>query len=422
MSLARTLGVPAIFTSYAIWQSNREGHLGDLLSEMRRSMAEAVRLAPSIWFVDEINSMPNRSNDDLRYREWYVAVTNGLLEITERGARPGVIILGAANDITRMDPALMRAGRFGDRIIEIPRPDAAALCVILRHHLAGDLASVDLLPFARSALGATGADVAAWVRGARRLARNESRSLHPDDLMKQIVPEDDRSADDVRRAAYHEAGHCVASMVLTGRRPDFVMILQKGSSGGRTASPAMGTDFPTRQHFDDHITILLCGRAAEEVLIGSPSAACAVGPDSDLARATDLVVGMHTAWGLGQVPIVQARFRKASALLHADADLRRTVADHIAGIYDHALKLTSDNARAIHLIAEQLMVARHLDGHEIDRILKSAADPASGNVIAWGDSVPGQAGEASAARTDPGVSATGKQSNNRGKRFRRFDP
>ena len=48
-SLARTLQVPLIITSYAIWQSNREGHLGDLLSEMRRSMAEAVSLAPSVW-------------------------------------------------------------------------------------------------------------------------------------------------------------------------------------------------------------------------------------------------------------------------------------------------------------------------------------------------------------------------------------
>ena len=87
----------------------------------------------------------------------------------------------------------MRAGRFGDRIIEIPLPDEKALCGILRHHLAGDLAGTDMLRFARSAAGASGADVAAFVRSARRLARNENRAMRPDDLMRQILPEDDRS-------------------------------------------------------------------------------------------------------------------------------------------------------------------------------------------------------------------------------------
>lgn len=233
MSLARTLGVPVILTSYATWASNREGHLGDLLSEMRRSMAEAVSRAPALWFCDEVDSVPNRNNADLKYREWHVAVTNGLIELCERAARPGVIILGATNctDLSLMDAALLRKGRFGDRIIEIARPDQASLVGILRHHLAGDMADVDMLPFAQTALGATGADVAEWVRGARRLARHQARPMQPGDLMTQIAPDDDRSAEDIRRAAFHEAGHCVA-MILIGQRVEFVSILKSGNNGG----------------------------------------------------------------------------------------------------------------------------------------------------------------------------------------------
>jgi ATP-dependent Zn protease len=392
-------------------------------------MAEALSRAPSVWLCDEIDSMPKKNGEDIRYREWYVAVVNGLLEISERGARPGVIILGAANTISRMDPALMRAGRFGDRIIEIPRPDEAALCGILRHHLAGDLAAADLLRFARSSLGATGADVAAWVRGARRLARNEGRSMRPDDLMKQIVPADDRSADDIRCAAYHEAGHCVAMVAVLRLRVDFVSIVRKDGSGGQTSPATFGTDFPTRDDFEKNILMLLSGRAAEEIFIGSPSAASSGGPSSDLARATDIVAGIHTAWGMGRAPVVHAHFREASALLRADAKLRRTVEDHIARIYGRALKIVRDNAHAIKLLAEQLMLARHLDGNEIDRILRSAGlelnRPKPARTVVSGSMVPDLAGSpdmSAAPRTDSNRSAMSKKPNRGRRQLGGFDP
>lgn len=372
-SLARTLEIPLIMTSYAAWQSHREGHLGDLLSEMRRSMNEARSLAPSIWFVDEIDSMPNRDGEDLRYREWYVACVNGLIEISERAARPGVIILGATNSINRgMDAALMRPGRFGDRIIEISLPDEAALAGIMRHHLAGDLTFVDLAPFAQSALGASGARVAEWVRGARRAARNEGRAITSADLMTQIAPADDRSAEDIRRAAIHEAGHCVA-LFLTGQRVDFVSIRKSGDMGGQTTAPQLGTDFPTREDFERNITVLLAGRAAEEVLIGAPSASSAGGPHSDLARATDLVVGMHAAWGMGRAPVVHVHFRRASDMLRADAGLRRAVDENMAKIYQRTLQVISENSRAVTLVADRLIAVRHLGWADIQRLLKSPA-------------------------------------------------
>ena len=368
-SLSRSLALPLISSSYAAFQAH--GHLGDLLAEMRRSAAEAVSRAPSLWFVDEIDCFPNRSECDSKDRAYLTAAVTGMLEICERAARPGVTLLGAANDISRCDPALMRSGRFGDRIIEIPLPDEAALCGIFRHHLAGDLASVDLLPFARGAAGANGADVAAFVRSARRLARNENRTMRPDDLLKQMLPEDVRSVPDIRLAAHHEAGHCVAAIVLMGQRVEYVSIVPKRGSGGQTASATLGTDFPTREILEARVLVLLCGRAAEEVCIGAPSIGCSISDKSDLSRATDLVLGMHAAWGLGRTPMVHAQFTDTSALLFTNEDLRRTVEDHIGGLYKRALAFISENTRAIEAIAERLMVARRIEWTEIDSIMQS---------------------------------------------------
>ena len=118
--------------------------------------------------------------------------------------------------------------------------------------------------------------------------------------------------------------------------------------------------------------MLLCGRAAEEVFIGHPSVACSLSSHSDLARATDCIVAMHTAWGLGKVPVVRGSLGQASALLHADVELRRTVDAHMAGLYRRALKLVSDHAHAVRLIAAELIIERHLDAPGIERILKTA--------------------------------------------------
>jgi len=379
-SLARTLSaesggpVPLISTSYAAWQAHKEGHLGDLLAEMKRSALEARSFAPSVWFIDEIDSLANRSDGDLRYREWYVSIVNSVLELSERAARPGVILLGAANDISRMDSALMRPGRFGDRIIEIPLPDEAALAGIMRHHLGGDLAATDLTPMAQAALGASGARVAEWIRGARRTARNDGREIAPADLMLQIAPADLRNASDKKRAAIHEAGHCVA-LALTGQVVDFVSIRQSGSVGGQTTAPHMGTDFPTRADFERTVSVLLAGRAAEEVLMGAPSASSSGGPHSDLARATDLVVGMHTAFGLGKSPVAHVQFRQASELIRADADLRRAVDSDMAEIYRRSLKVIKDNATAVERVAERLIAVQHLGWADIQRLLKPAAVP-----------------------------------------------
>jgi cell division protease FtsH len=373
-SLSRTLGLPLISTSYAAWQSHREGHLGDLLVEMKRSAMEARSLAPSIWFIDEIDSMPNRSDADLKYREWYVAIVNAMLEISERAARPGVILLGAANDVSRMDSALMRPARFGDRVIEIPLPDEAALAGIMRHHLGEDLAAADLTPMAQAALGASGARVAEWVRGAKRSARNDGRPIRPADLMRQIAPTDDRSVADIRRAAVHEAGHCVA-LALTGQVVDFVSIRRSGSVGGQTTAPHMGTDFPTRADFERTVSVLLAGRAAEEVLIGTPSASASGGPHSDLARATDLVVGMHASFGLGKFPVAHVQFRQASELIRADANLRRAVDSDMAEIYRHSLEVIKDNATAVERVAERLIAVQHLGWADIQRLLKPTSAP-----------------------------------------------
>ncbi|MBL6082511.1 ATP-binding protein [Belnapia sp. T18] len=164
-ALAATCCVPPVVGSYSIWQSSREGHLGDLLKAMGATFDEARKAAHSILFVDELDSFYSRSADS-RHPDWWTAVVGALLEHLDGVVgREGVVVVGATNHPEMVDPAITRSGRL-DRITAVLLPDQRALAATFRVHFGEDLAGVDLTRAALLALGGTGADCERWARGA----------------------------------------------------------------------------------------------------------------------------------------------------------------------------------------------------------------------------------------------------------------
>jgi SpoVK/Ycf46/Vps4 family AAA+-type ATPase len=138
-ALCNTLGIPLIATSVATWLEC--GHLGDVLKRMSKAFAEAQEHSPSILFIDEIDGIGRRGRSR-NYDDYWTSVVNKALELLDGAVKSsGVVIVGAANDPSVIDKALLRSGRLETQI-EIPRPDTAALIGILRHHLQNDLAEI----------------------------------------------------------------------------------------------------------------------------------------------------------------------------------------------------------------------------------------------------------------------------------------
>jgi transitional endoplasmic reticulum ATPase len=146
---------------------------------LREVFARARMAAPCILFFDEIDAIAGRrGGGDGATEERMVAQM--LIEmdgVTEAG---GVVVLGATNRPDRLDPALLRPGRF-DLIVEVPPPDKAARAAMLRVHtrrlrLAAD---VDLAALAADTEGRVGADIAGLCRMAAlaALARESARAV-----------------------------------------------------------------------------------------------------------------------------------------------------------------------------------------------------------------------------------------------------
>lgn len=180
-ALAEECGVPMVVGGHGAWQAH--GHQGEMLQAMRRAFSEARACAPSILFIDELDSFPVRAEVANHHGAYTLQVVNALLaELDGAVARDGVVVLGACNDASRVEPALLRAGRL-DRVVEIGLPDLQGRLDILRVHLSRDLDGGDLGQVASISEGMSGAELEKVVREARRAARVAGRGLLTGDLV-----------------------------------------------------------------------------------------------------------------------------------------------------------------------------------------------------------------------------------------------
>ena len=141
-------------------------YYGESEKRLREIFEEAEKNAPSIIFIDEIDSIaPNRNEVTGEVERRVVAQLLALMDGLK--GRGEVIVIGATNRPNAIDPALRRPGRF-DREIEIGVPDKEGRKEILQIHTRGmPLAEdVDLDKLAEITYGFVGADLAALAKEA----------------------------------------------------------------------------------------------------------------------------------------------------------------------------------------------------------------------------------------------------------------
>ena len=159
---------------------------GESEERLREIFKEAEENAPSIIFIDEIDSIaPKRDEVTGETERRVVAQILALMDgLKSRGK---VVVIGATNRPNALDPAIRRPGRF-DREIEISIPNRNGRLEILQIHtrgmpLAGD---VDLEKLADLTHGYAGADLAALCKEA---AMHSIRRIVPEmDLEMESIP------------------------------------------------------------------------------------------------------------------------------------------------------------------------------------------------------------------------------------------
>jgi cell division protease FtsH len=280
-------------------------------ARVRDLFKQAQEKAPCIVFIDELDAVGKaRGINPIQQNDEREQTLNQLLaEMDGFDPRKGVIILGATNRPEILDPALLRAGRF-DRQIVVGRPDLQGRLHILRLHakkvrLATD---VDLQIIAARTPGMVGSDLANVINEAALLAARYGKdAVTMDELDKAIDrvmagPEKKSrvmAPEEKRRVAYHESGHAlVAESLPTADPVRKVTIIPHGVAalGYTQQLPTQDRYLYTKEELLDRITVMLGGRAAEEVVFHDVS----TGAQDDLQRVSEMARRMITELGMSE--------------------------------------------------------------------------------------------------------------------------
>jgi cell division protease FtsH len=279
-------------------------------ARVRDLFEQARKAAPCIIFIDELDALgrARTAMGGLGGADEKEQTLNQLLhELDGFDPRVGIVLLAATNRPEILDPALLRAGRF-DRQVVVDRPDQRGRAAILKVHLKKIHTAPEIDPekVAGITAGFTGADLANLVNEAAIVAtRRGGDDVMMEDFtraVERIVAGSEQKSrllkpEERRRVAYHEMGHALTAAALPGMDPVHkVSIIPRsiGALGYTLQRPTEDRFLITTDELKHRMTVLLAGRAAEELTFGNIS----TGAADDLAKATDVARQFVTRFGM----------------------------------------------------------------------------------------------------------------------------
>lgn len=358
-------------------------------SKVRDLFRQAKEKAPCIVFIDEIDAIGKKRDNQLSTNDEREQTLNQLLtEMDGFEGNNGVIILAATNRPESLDPALTRPGRF-DRRVPVELPDLAGREAILRVHakkikVAPD---VDLAKIARMASGASGAELANIVNeAALRAVRDGRASATQADLEESIevviAGYQKKSSILTTRekliVSYHEIGHALVAAKQTNSAPVQKITIIPRTSGalGYTMQVEDGDHYlMSREEIENKIATFTGGRAAEEVVFHSVT----TGASNDIEQATKLARAMITRYGMSDnfdmvaLETVTNQYLGGDASLacsaETQAEIDRQVVDLVKKQHAKAVRILQENRPKLDELAKFLYEKETITGEEFMEIL-----------------------------------------------------
>src|SRR3990167_6427494 len=279
-------------------------------ARVRDMFAQAKKSAPSIIFIDEIESIGRQRGMGFSggHDEREQTLNQILVEMDGFTPNERVIILAATNRPDLLDAALIRPGRF-DRRVVLTLPDLVERKAIIELHMKGKpfTGDVSVEKLARRTVGFSGADLANMLNEAAILAAREgkkaidNKDLEEAATKEKLGPQRKRMQSDKDRnlAAYHEAGHAIVGHNLINVDPVHrISIVARGMSGGHTMfPPTEDRSNESKSRLVEQITAALGGQAAEDLVFKDIS----TGAASDIEVATNIARAMVTQYGMSSL-------------------------------------------------------------------------------------------------------------------------
>jgi cell division protease FtsH len=344
-ALAGEAGVPFFSISASEFI---EVFVGVGAARVRHLFQSARKSAPSIVFIDELDSVGRTRGTGLGggHDEREQTLNQILAEMDGFTPHEAVLVVAATNRPDVLDPALLRPGRF-DRHVTLDLPDIEDRKAILAVHtrkvpLASD---VDLAKIAAGTPGFSGADLKNLINEAAILAARDNQKqvtmAHCDQARDKVMMGTERTLaiepEERHRLAIHEAGHALVAYYLPHADPLYkVSIIPRGRALGATQQlPEHERHTLPEDYLRDKLSVILAGRAAEKILLGTVSS----GADEDIHQCTTIARAMVARWGMSEeVGPVDLRESEEHPFLGREIAQPRHYSEHSAEAVDHAVQ------------------------------------------------------------------------------------
>lgn len=303
-AVAGEAGVPFFHASGSEFE---EMLVGAGASRVRDLFAKAKKAAPCIVFIDEIDAVAKKRGTVLHAGNGEQTLNQILVEMDGLEGRENVIVLAATNRPDVLDPAILRPGRF-DRNIVVSMPDYEGRLKIMKVHAKNKKfdKSANLDTIAKKTIGYSGADLENLLNEAAIMAAKDGRKeISHHDLLESYLKvklgrqrKNKRKDDDIKRVAYHEAGHAIVSKFTKNAHPvEKISIISRGMSGGVTVyTPQEDSTMTLKSELEAMIKTAVAGKIAEEIFLGEMT----TGASGDIRQATEVAKEMVTRYGMSE--------------------------------------------------------------------------------------------------------------------------
>jgi cell division protease FtsH len=369
-------------------------------ARIRRLFRQARKRRPAIIFIDELDAVGATRGNDIS-GEKDQTLNQLLVEMDGFGGNDDVVVIAASNLLEKLDPALLRPGRF-DRQIFVSPPDLAGREEILRVHSRNKpVGDVDLEMVARQTAGLTGADLANICneaaifagRAGRKTVLNEDFEAALERVVAGMESRLVMTDHEKKIVAYHEAGHALCRELLPSvDKLHKVSIVPRGHALGYAMSlPEEDRYLKSKEELTERLVVVLGGRVAEQIVFGSVT----TGASDDLKKANEISRAMIAEYGMGN----SMSSRRLAIDEYAISDnTRRLVDEEQADVTDVAYRrahhLIVSNRDLLHALANALLEHEVLTRADLDRIVGKGVAP-------FDTAEPGPAQIAAAERSTP---------------------
>ena len=349
-------------------------------SRVRDLFKKAKENAPCIIFIDEIDAVGRQRGVGLGggSDEREQTLNQLLTEMDGFEGNSGVIVIAATNRADVLDTALLRPGRF-DRQVTVDLPDLKGRLAILTVHaqtkkMAED---VSLAEIARRTIGFSGADLANLLNEAAiftaRRHKSETTILEINDAIDRVIAGMEGKAvidgKFKRMTAYHEIGHALLATLIHDNDPvQKVTVIPRGGAVGTTwSTPREEEGLDSRSRLMAKITMILGGRAAEEIVFGDDE--IDTGAGSDIQNLTRIVRAMVSQVGMSKLGLVALDTEHKEYSEEVAAQIDREMRSIIKQCHQKARQILEQHRWLMDILVDILIEQESINGEEFRQIV-----------------------------------------------------